>query len=134
MTIEEKLRDLILSRYPSIKDFAAAAGLKYSTIVTILQRGLDNAGISKVRKICETLGITVDGLGRGVLEPAQDDDRAASDVSIYQNRLLACLIDEKVFLDGVVLSRDEALMIDDQIFAALDIIRRQRKRKEGGLL
>ena len=133
MTIEERLRDLILSRYPSLKDFAIAAGVKYSTVVTILQRGVENAGMSNIRRICETLGITIDGLGRGELEPAAYGDLIATDFSIYQNRLLAVLIDENVYLDGVAITQDEALMIDDQIFAALDIIRRQRARMERGL-
>lgn len=60
MTIEERLRGLIVSRYPTVKDFAAEAGIKYTTLLAVLQRGVENSGASSLMKICDTLGITMD--------------------------------------------------------------------------
>lgn len=65
MTIEERLKYLILAHYKSLNAFASAAGVPYTTIVSILERGLLNARIGTIIKICKCLGISADSLGDG---------------------------------------------------------------------
>ena len=129
MTIEERLRSLILSRYPTVKDFAAECGMKYSTLLTIFQRGLDNTGISNIRKICATLGITMEGLCNDRIEFASKSEEHLATLREYQNRLLLMMTETGLTLDGVPLSQEEALLLDDQITAATEMIRRRRDRE-----
>lgn len=65
MSIEDDLKALILSRYRSIREFSIKIGLPQSTIDSILHRGILNAGIGKVLKICKALDISADKLAEG---------------------------------------------------------------------
>lgn len=129
MTIEERLRGLILSRYPSAKDFAAEAGINYSTLLSVFKRGLDNTGISNVQKICDTLGITIEGLCQDRIEFIKKNPDRSGTLREYQNKLLLLMLDQKIDLDGVPLSEEEARVLDEQITAAVDIVRRRRDRE-----
>ena len=70
MTIEEKLKALILNRYHSIREFTILAEIPYSTIDSIFKRGIGNSSVSNVIKICKTLGLSVDALANGEIAPA----------------------------------------------------------------
>ena len=65
MTAEEKLKELILSRYQSIREFTIAIDIAYSTFDTIMKRGIRNANVSNVIKICNALHISADALADG---------------------------------------------------------------------
>lgn len=54
---EDKLKQLILSRYSSAKSFAEENGIPYSTVRSILERGIMNANVENAIKICSALGI-----------------------------------------------------------------------------
>lgn len=71
MTREELLKSCILDQYHTVKDFAVALGLPYTTIDGILRRGVMNARVENMILICERLGISLDALIDGKLEPRQ---------------------------------------------------------------
>lgn len=60
--IEQQLKELILSRYKSVREFAISANIPTSTFATILRRGIRNANIWTVFRICSTLSIDIDNL------------------------------------------------------------------------
>ena len=51
------LKDVILSRYKSVRQFAVAMEIPYSTLVTALERGVDGMAYSTVIRICEALSL-----------------------------------------------------------------------------
>lgn len=57
MTREMRLRLLILQRYPSLRQFALAAGVPYSTLLTLLSRGVGGASFDVVMQICRQLNL-----------------------------------------------------------------------------
>ena len=57
MTHEWQLRKLILERYPSLRQFALEAGIPYSTLLTLLNRGVGGASFDIVLQICNHLNI-----------------------------------------------------------------------------
>lgn len=57
MNREQKLRNLILDRYPSLRQFAVEADIPYSTLMTLLTRGIGGSGFDTVIHICKVLGI-----------------------------------------------------------------------------
>ena len=65
LTIEEQLEHLILGSYKSVMAFAKEANVPYTTIKSILERGVSKAGIETSMKICSKLGISIDGLADG---------------------------------------------------------------------
>ncbi|MBQ3500014.1 MAG: helix-turn-helix transcriptional regulator [Oscillospiraceae bacterium] len=57
MIREQKLRNLILDKYISLRKFAFEADIPYSSLTTILDRGIAGASFDTVIKICKTLEI-----------------------------------------------------------------------------
>lgn len=58
--LEEKIKELIIEKYGSVRQFALKIDIPYTTIDSILKRGIDNSNVSNVIKMCKALGISVD--------------------------------------------------------------------------
>ena len=69
MSIEEKLKGLILTRYRSLREFTQVIDMPYQTMDSILKRGVDKASISNIIKICKALNISADELANGNVVP-----------------------------------------------------------------
>ena len=57
MNRELKLRNLILDRYTSLRQFANDADIPYSTLMTLLSRGVGGASFDIVIRICRILEV-----------------------------------------------------------------------------
>ena len=56
-TREQVLRWRILEEYASLRKFAAAADIPYSTLLTLLTRGVGGASFDTVLRICRALSM-----------------------------------------------------------------------------
>lgn len=72
------LKQLIQDKGYNLKEFALHAGIPYTTLVNILNRGVSKAGFLNVVKICEALGITVEQL-----EQMTDSNNLQNDTEIH---------------------------------------------------
>ena len=72
MTTEEKLKDLILRRYHSIREFTTSIDIPYTTMDSIFRRGISNSSVTNVIKICKALGISADALADGEIVPVKE--------------------------------------------------------------
>ena len=57
MNREQKIRNLILDRYTSLRQFAIEADIPYSTLMTLLSRDIGGASFDVVVRICKLLEI-----------------------------------------------------------------------------
>lgn len=57
MNREERLRNLILDRYTSLRQFSLEADIPNSTLMTMLSRGIGGASFDAVMRICGKLSI-----------------------------------------------------------------------------
>ncbi|MBO5397256.1 MAG: helix-turn-helix transcriptional regulator [Clostridia bacterium] len=57
MSRETKLRNLILDRYTSLRQFAIEADIPYSTLMTLLSRDVGGASFDVIIKICKQLEV-----------------------------------------------------------------------------
>lgn len=57
MNREQKLRNLILDRYPSLRQFAIESDIPYSTLMTLLSRDVGGASFDLIIKICKQLDV-----------------------------------------------------------------------------
>lgn len=62
MTLEDDLKKLIIEKYGSVRQFALQIDVPYTTIDTILRRGIDNSNVSNIIRMCKKLEISVDKL------------------------------------------------------------------------
>lgn len=60
--IEEKVKEIIIERYDSVKRFSDKIGIPYTTVDTILKRGLLKSNVLNVIKICNELNVDIDEL------------------------------------------------------------------------
>lgn len=57
MNREDRLRNRILDAYVSLRQFSIEADIPYSTLTTMLARGIGGASFDMVIRICRKLGI-----------------------------------------------------------------------------
>jgi transcriptional regulator with XRE-family HTH domain len=67
--IEKELQALITEKFKSVKKFAQEINLPYTTVKSILNRGIENANIQNATKICERLNLEVGELLNGTIRP-----------------------------------------------------------------
>lgn len=79
--IEDKLKDIIISRYGSVKRFSEKINVPNSTVDTILKRGIAKANVLNVIKMCNELGFSVDSLKDNILQPTETKKISRDEVS-----------------------------------------------------
>lgn len=130
MTIEEKLKELILQRYRSIREFTQVISMPYGTMDSILKRGVDNASISNILKICQELGISADELANGRIVPystVSQNRENLSDINAIINRVKTALADtSNVTLDGEPLAPEDVKTLLDTLDITVEVIRRKQ--------
>ena len=72
MTVEDALKGLILERYGTMAAFSQVVDMSPSTLHTIFLRGLPNANVTNIIKICKTLNISTDELAEGRIVTVKD--------------------------------------------------------------
>ena len=60
--LEDKLKSIIIEKYGSIRQFALKIDVPYTTVDSILKRGIDNSNVGNVIKMCKALNISIDNL------------------------------------------------------------------------
>ena len=74
MTIEEELKQMMIKKSGSVNKFAQECGLSTSTVATLFSRGVKNANVNTIIKICQKLHISVDELANGRIASPLDSD------------------------------------------------------------
>ena len=72
MSIEDKLKELILKRYHSVREFSIMYDIPYTTLKSMLDRGIGNSSVNNVIKLCKSLGISADALADGEILPVKE--------------------------------------------------------------
>lgn len=67
MTLEDQLKAVILERYKSIREFSASIGMPYSTIDSVLKRGVTNSGVNTMLKVFKALDLDIESIHDGIL-------------------------------------------------------------------
>lgn len=73
MTIEDQLKNIILARYKSIRAFTIAFEIPYSTVDTMLKKGIKQSGVQTVLRIFDALDLDVESIQAETLSPKAPD-------------------------------------------------------------
>ena len=73
-TSEDLLKELILSQYKSLREFTTVIGMPYTTVDSLLKRGIKKASVDNVLKICSFLNISTDALVNGRIEYINNEE------------------------------------------------------------
>ena len=134
MTIEERLKDYILKRYKSIRQFTQAADMPYSTVDGILKRGILNSGVNNVISVCKALDISADELIEGNIVPAKTRIHFSTVLTDLDDaiRYFRIHLDEckKFTIGGIPLTEDDAIRVLDSMEITVELIRRNRNESK----
>ena len=131
MTIEEKLKDFILRRYPSIREFTSEIDIPYTTVDSIFRRGINNSSVSNVIKICKALRISADALADGEIVPIKTRKPRPINDRIEVKEVLADAKDLLSYSGFITLDGDPIGMSEiESIFDAMDVGVEIAKRKK----
>lgn len=132
MTIEEKLKALILKRYHSIREFTIEIGVPYTTVDSIFRRGIGNSSVSNVIKICKALRISADALADGEIAPVSNQTPTRINDRIEVKEILADTKDllthsGEITLDGDPIGKAEIESIFDAMDVGVEIAKRKKR-------
>lgn len=109
----EKLKKLIENTGLNLKAFSEKAGIPYTTLRSMLERGISNASVNNVIKVCKTLGIKVEDL--------DDEANCENEKEKCKPTTIAAHIP-----DGVELTEEDMKQINDFIQF---VISKKKERK-----
>lgn len=114
MTIENQLRELILLKHGSLREFTFNIGIPYSTLSTILKKGIMTATMSNMVKICNALDIKLDGLVAGRIVENKLDG-ILLDVEDILNRTKNNIEYPNVKIDGEIMDESTKKLLINSI-------------------
>lgn len=126
MTIEEKLKEKIITEYKNLKNFTDKTGLKYTTVDSMLKRGIRNSNIQNVINLCEVLHISVDELVKGNIVPVSHEMDAVDLMHLLE--LSEYHLRNQATLDGKPLSESEVDFITGSLDLIVEQVRKNRNR------
>lgn len=127
MTTEDKLKDLILSQYHSFREFTIISGIPYSTFDSILRRGVANATVTSVLKICKTLHISADALAHGEIIKITETPVTQDVGEILENAKNQLLAADKLTFNGRVLDQHSIDSIINTLEINVELLNRKYK-------
>ena len=125
MTIENKLKEMIIARYGTVVNFTTQAGLPNSTLASIMNRGVNNASIQNIVIICKMLGISADALADGKIVPVTpvDYENCAELSDLIAGLAENIKIRPDLMLDGQILTAHEKRDLCDVLAFSLSHLR-----------
>lgn len=133
MSTEDKLKDLILSRYKSIREFTIAVDLPYSTLDSIFRRGVANSSVTNINKICKALKISADELANGRIVPydykADKTTIEYTDIADIVEQAKDRIAKYATSLDGHKINKDTIDTILNAIDVGVEVAKRNNKKE-----
>ena len=129
MTTEEKLKECILQRYHSVREFTIQHDIPYTTMHSIFKRGVDNSSVANIIKICKALGISADALADGEIAPVKIAKGTPINDRFEVKEIIGDTIDllthRKVTLDGEPLSKKGINSIIDAMEIGVEMAKKK---------
>lgn len=134
MTLEEKLKELIIYQYGNMVAFSKATNIPNTTIATIIKRGIHKAGISNIITICEALHISIDELAGGKIVPVSTESKNQRHLVSLEELLSYARLNSHEYkhltIDGVPVTASEIESLLDSIEITINMIRRNRNKND----
>ena len=127
MKLEEVLAEMMVKKSGNVKSFCEASGLKYTTVLSILKRGVLTANIDHIILMCDALGISVDALAEGRIEEKEKRPAEENDLAIILERICQRVqTDTGLLFDGQPITKWEIGTTKKSIEFALEVMRAGR--------
>lgn len=131
MTVEQKLKKLIIDTYGSVLEFTNQIGIPNSTLNSIFNRGVNTGTLANILKICDALHISADALARGEIEYTYTPkEQPTNDVNeILANTRRQLLTDRALMFNGKQADDESIQSILDAMEVGIQIAKRKASKK-----
>lgn len=86
MTVEDQIKSIIIQKYKSVRAFTKIIDVPYSTIDSMLKKGIAGTGIQTVLKVCHALDIDVESIESGTIRYSHNANNF-SDSNFTENEI-----------------------------------------------
>lgn len=132
LTIEDKLKNLILERYGTFTEFCRCIDMPNSTFTSIMQKGVHNANITNIIKICRALDISTDELAHDKIVPKGKKLQSQKSMTDIEDIIKFTKMNISTYSDltisGIPLKEDDIASLLDAIDLCLEFIKRRVER------
>lgn len=129
--IEQKLKELIVAKSGSMVAFAKDIDMPYTTLASIISRGVNSASVHNIIRICGALDISTDELAEGRITYLSDVPRFETNPPTTVDdlrRIARMMAYQKVLVNNEPLTDDDAQTISDALEIGIEIVKRRHKR------
>ena len=134
MTIEEKLKNMILERYGSVSEFTKQIDMANSTFATIMKNGVHKANVSNIIKICKALDISADELANDRIVPSgkrlQSQTLMTDIEEIITFTKMNIMTYDNLTLNGEPMTNEDKKTMMDALELCVEFIKRKHKREK----
>lgn len=125
MTVEEQLKQEILSKYKSIRAFTTTINIPYSTLDSVFKRGISNAGVSTMIKVFDALELDIESVQTGTLQrkPANGKNSPGAPEAAPEESVLALFDSLRTGLISTGLIRDGEDITEQQAQVLISVCR-----------
>ena len=125
MNVEERLKDLIIKQYGTMKEFTDHIGVPNSTLANILRRGVKNANVVTIIKICQALNISTDALAEGMIVPLERQVSTPTKIEDIIEEVKQHLLNaDNLTLNDAPVNEYEIITLINQIDAAVEVTKK----------
>lgn len=132
-SLENSLKELVIEKYGSVTAFTTKIEMSNSTFVSIIRRGVNNANINNIVKICNELNISAEALANGQILPADVQPNNSGKFTEVNDLLsyvkINILTTENISINGEPLTNNEKQMLVDAFELSCEMIRRNATRR-----
>lgn len=93
--MEMELKEIIINRYGSLKKFCEIIDMPWTTLDSILKRGVANSNITNVMKITKELKIDTESLASGIIVDSFQKTDEPQTIAAHSNLNTADLTEEE---------------------------------------
>ena len=128
MNVEERLKELIIKKYGTMKEFTDHIGIPNSTLANILRRGVQNANVLTIIKICQALDISTDELAEGRIVPLQRQEHTPTRIEdIIDDTKQQLLNGDQLTINGRPASANDILSVVNALDVGMEVIKRSHR-------
>lgn len=129
MNVEERLKEMIIKQFGTMKDFTDHIGIPNSTFANILRRGVQNANVVTIIKICQALEISTDDLAEGRIVPLKRPEATPERIEdIFEEVKQKLLNADNLTINDEQATEAEIMYFVNTLDAALLISKKQKSK------
>lgn len=126
MNIENNVKELILEKYGTLKDFSKEIDLPYSTVYGMFNRGFLNSTVDNMLALCTALNISADQLANGHIEFKETEYKAPTNIEELETAVKS--IYDSANIDRII-NGSEASLLKNNLEAVMLLIKHERDLK-----